>query len=375
MMMTVFLLLLLVLGCCLLLTNTATTTTNAAASATYDMPPVYYLNLDQHVQRRQAMETHLASLQLPYFKRVAALTPQTCNLLMVESPCFRVGPMDIAILCSHMNALYEALEDPHPAAKQSPYFLLLEDDVRFEYLFNMKSLLHHFKLGSNVIDNIPDFASLQLMLSHKTQLEAHWESFLSNSPSAEKRFFTYRPRNSSMWSAQAVLYRKDAIRDFIQKAVVMDRFGQLGFKLINSFDYQKHSPYKINAIKPSVACDCLFADMFVYAMAQPAFVLNAPLFSSSTLGGNSTLHQSHVAYHAHGFALLDLIHMKLKAKKEWLPPFFVELPKDAKGFNIADENMRSVWYQIAIDNPVSGKGIPKGFNIGDQALLDPPTSK
>jgi GR25 family glycosyltransferase involved in LPS biosynthesis len=115
------------------------------------MPPVYYLNLDQHVQRRQAMEAHLSSLQLPYFKRVAALTPQTCNLLMVESPCFRVGPMDIAILCSHVNALYAALEDQHPSAKQSAYFLLLEDDVltdkfgraarrRYEELFSGPAL-------------------------------------------------------------------------------------------------------------------------------------------------------------------------------------------------------------------------------------------
>ena len=355
--------------------------TSAASASSSTIPneiPIYWINLDQNLDRRVSMQKHLEAVGVPYHKRIPALTPETCHLLLVESPCFRVSLTDIAILCSHLQALYTALHDPHPDAKDNPYFLVLEDDVRFHYRIRYQDLLRQVP----AIDGRP-FSSIQLMMSHKVQIEEAWNDYVSSvttSTSGSPKYLAVRPRNSTVWSAQAILYRKEGIRPFIEKAVVVNpttrtRGGRrnqeekpkeketLGFKLVNSFDYVKQSPYKINPFKPSIASDCLFADSFLYAMAQPSFLLQIPVMTSALTGRNSSLHQNHVAYHAQGFALIDAIHGLLDAKAEHAHHLFPEaiLERDVVELNKKESNLN--WTTIAMANPVSGKGIPKNFNF------------
>jgi hypothetical protein len=56
-----------------------------------DDVPIYWINLDSNMDRRISMQNHLAAIGVRYHRRIPALTPETCNLLMVETPCFRVG--------------------------------------------------------------------------------------------------------------------------------------------------------------------------------------------------------------------------------------------------------------------------------------------
>lgn len=281
--------------------------------------PVYYINMDAHTARRDAIENHLAQLHVPYYRRIPALTSETCNLLMVESPCLRVNFLDVAIMCSHLQALHMALNDPDPLAQMSDYFLVLEDDVRFLWAIDFERLINQAPVG---------FGALQLMLSHRPHLEEVWERFMSTNGD---ELFTYRPRNSSVWSAQAILYRKDAIRSFVDAAVVRDRRGRVGFKMVNSFQYDKllekpaarpkaplpSEVLTINPFRPVVACECLFADMFLYAMARPAFMSTLPLLNSAAQGMKSTIHQNHVAFHIHGFlAAEEFFTMMVKHLRE-----------------------------------------------------------
>jgi GR25 family glycosyltransferase involved in LPS biosynthesis len=309
--------------------------------------PVYWLNLDVMTQRRSGMEAHLKEYGVKYHKRVSALTPQTCNLIMVESHCNRVGFKDIAIVCSHVNALYTALQDNSSFAKNSKYFMVLEDDVRFSFRVNIEKL----------ISSAPsDFGALQLMMSHKTTIEQLWTKHTSTSET-----FTYRPRNSTIWSAQAIIYNKDVIRNYIDSAVKLDRQGRPGFKLINSFDYQKAAAGPPNRYKPAIASECLFADMFMYSVAHPSYILNVPILNSAPHGANSSLHQAHVAYHVQGFAAIEQIQEELQKGKHKMPEFLSLIGDSSRSGG------NNYWRDIAERNQVTAShGVPKKFNFKQQ---------
>lgn len=277
--------------------------------------PIYWINLDRMTTRSEGMRTHLEAIGAPYHKRIPALTAATCNLLMIESPCMRVNVLDIAIMCSHLNALYEALHDPAPFAEQSDYFVVLEDDVRFLWSVDFQALIAQAP---------KDFGSLQLMLSHRPHINDVWEEYATKDISSSV-MFPARYRNASVWSAQAILYRKNAIREFIDAAVVPDRrTGKRGFKMVNSFQYDKllarqpsstseerQEVLLINAYRPVIACECLFADMFLYAMARPSFYLALPILNSLPEGMSSTIHQDHVQFHMHGFVYIETLFEQL----------------------------------------------------------------
>lgn len=323
--------------------------------------PVYWINLDSMKERNEAMTAHLNAMNIPYHRRITALTPQTCNLIMVDSNCNRVSTADISIACSHVHAMHTALNDPSDQAKKSKYFLILEDDVRFKFKVDFEKLIEY---APN------DFGALQLMMSNKLQIETAWNQYLwtfTNSKDGHKRpdFFIHRPRNSTVWSAQAVLYNKDVIRPFIERAVVPDRNGKLGYKLVTTADYEKTNPSKLNVFKPAIACACLFADMFVYAMAQPAYLLTVPVLNSAVQGVNSSYHQSHVVYHLQGFARAQQVQQEMAEDPALLPAFLSPLGKQQQQQQLrgAAQAERVVdWVEVARKNPAHGHGVPKRFN-------------
>eukprot|EP00601_Ochromonadales_sp_CCMP2298_P031407 CAMPEP_0173325912 /NCGR_PEP_ID=MMETSP1144-20121109/782_1 /TAXON_ID=483371 /ORGANISM="non described non described, Strain CCMP2298" /LENGTH=160 /DNA_ID=CAMNT_0014270181 /DNA_START=1 /DNA_END=481 /DNA_ORIENTATION=- len=75
--------------------------------------PVYYINADKDVQRRADMEKQLERLGLPY-RRIAAITPQSdeYRVGLLEQPCKRNTPTDLAVVMSHLKALYSAVHEP-----------------------------------------------------------------------------------------------------------------------------------------------------------------------------------------------------------------------------------------------------------------------
>lgn len=304
------------------------------------------------IERATLMKEHLDSYGVKHHKRIPGLTPDTCNLLMYECSCNRVSINDIAILCSHVNALYTALHDTSPTATQSEYFVIIEDDIRFQFRIEFDTLI---AAAPN------DFGALQLMMSRKQDVGEHWNRYLAASSSSrpQSAYFSYRPKNSTVWSAQAILYKKEAIRKFIDYAVVADRHGRRGFKLVNTFDY-KVTPVNrfnnINRYRPSIFSDCIFADMFLYSMAHPTYILNIPIFNSHVLGMNSSCHQSHVKHHVHGFSRIQDIQNSLRSGDAPLPPFIKPLESMKFKNSNTSYSFDSVnWRDIAAQNPLSAK--------------------
>lgn len=266
-------------------------------------PPVYYINLDSNKERQRFMHNHLREAGFKYVKRVSALSPKTCNLIMLESSCYRrVGFHEIAIVCSHLSALYHAIVlDDSNIAKRSHYALILEDDVRFFYDIDFDALIAKAPKG---------FGMIQLMMSHADHIIEQAHMYFDHD-----ELFGMRYRNSSVWSAQAILVHKPTVKKFIVNAVRVDQLtGDLGYIIAGNYHYSEpndiHNPYK-----PSVASQCIFSDMFIYSMGSPTYILNIVLLNGAGLGVNSSGHSSHVPFHIHGFAEIERMHRFLNSNQ------------------------------------------------------------
>lgn len=101
-------------------------------------------------------------------------------------------------------------------------------------------------------------------------------------------------RTVLFWSAQAYIINKKVLRPFVDD--VVQEYGSvkslLSFRIINSFDPRTCIRTKQ---RPCILANCLFADSYIYAGANPAYVLNIPLFNGDALGYDSSIHQDQVA--------------------------------------------------------------------------------
>ena len=340
--------------------------------ATVQSLPAYYINMDDLTDRARLMDTHLRELGFtdPPAQRVSGLTSQTCNLIMLERSCKghkgRMGFEEIGILCSHINAIRMAVEDDRPAARSSRYALILEDDVRFSFSVDFGKL----------VEQAPkDFGVLQLMTSHLDDFETVWEQYIGavnqsaeahahahfhkggdkeGAPEADKynhRLWTFRDRQSTVWSAQAYVIDKNIYRDFIAAAVAKDRKGKMGFKIVSQQDFSKKNDHA-NKYKPVIMSQCIFADMFIYSVGTPCYILNTPMLNGAIVGHNSTynLHQKHVAFHVRGFHEIHKAQETMKkAGAQLLPDFAKLLPPSA--VMTVQEATRINWTHVLVDNP------------------------
>jgi len=312
--------------------------------------PVYYINMDDMATRAALMDEHLREMGFESARRVSGLTPQTCNLIMLERSCKghkgRMGFEEIGILCSHINAIRIAVEDEAPAVRQSKYALILEDDVRFSFAVDFDKL----------IEQAPkDFGVLQLMTSHRDDFEVLWEQFtgavnqsaeahahahlhtggdINGAPAADRynhRLWTFRDRQSTVWSAQAYVINKDVYGEFIGAAVKRDRQGKIGFKIISQQDFHKKNDHG-NKYKPVIMSQCIFADMFIYSVGTPCYILNAPMLNGAIVGHNSSynLHQKHVAFHVRGFHEIHKAQESMRMATRNSGDLILQLPDFAK---------------------------------------------
>jgi hypothetical protein len=73
---------------------------------------VYWINLDERLQRRVLMEKQMNDVGLLH-KRVSAITPNSprFNISVLEKPCKRNTDKDLAVILSHLTAIREAVYD------------------------------------------------------------------------------------------------------------------------------------------------------------------------------------------------------------------------------------------------------------------------
>lgn len=312
--------------------------------------PIYYINMDDMHERAALMDSHLRDMGYSLVRRVSGFTPKTCNIIMLERICKghkgRMGFEEIGILCSHLNAIRIAVEDNAPSARSSKYALILEDDVRFSFSVNFQKL----------IEQAPqDFGVLQLMTSHRDDFEVLWEQYTGEvNQSAEAhahahfhkggdnqgaheadkynhRLWTFRDRQSTVWSAQAYIINKDHYREFISAAVAKDRKGRMGFKIISLQDFNKKNDHT-NQFKPVIMSQCIFADMFIYSVGTPCYILNVPMLNGAIVGHNSTynLHNKHIAFHVRGFHEIFKAQEQIMSTSSMMPDFAKQLPPVAR---------------------------------------------
>ena len=259
-----------------------------SSTSSTSFPPIYWINLDSNVERRRYIENELKSLNVTYHVRVSALTKTSCNIVMLERTCRLMSLNDIAILCSHLKALYTAVTDNDSYAVNSKHVLILEDDVHFKFLIDFNKL----------IEMAPsDFGMIQLMTSHTKHFETIWNTYKN---SEYRNLFTKREKDSNIWSAQAILVNKESIKGYIKNAVTLLSTGQLGFKIVGTQSLQKEM--LLSPFKPSVYSTCQFADTFIYSLGYPTYILNTPLMNGANVGLNSSFHNIHVPFHIRGFA-------------------------------------------------------------------------
>lgn len=271
--------------------------------------PVYYVNLDAAVDRRtyieaQLREQHLQSVRVPAMDSSENVTVSLVSPLTVAQPNDR----ELACIASHMVALHKAVND-QSFFPSSPYAIIIEDDVSFEFPVNWNELLY----------NAPeDFDVVQLMTSNAEQVISMADSYqkavtwaiaaaaeegeasavgegdkVSNVTIRDKikheNLWSTRVRTSNLWSTQAYAVRKDNVRRIINSLVRRNEASR-GYSVSI-----KNTPNQVAYCKELNARSCkllypfrLVADVYLYDLLGVAYAIKLPLFNGA-VGFNSSI--------------------------------------------------------------------------------------
>lgn len=295
---------------------------HGAVSSQYNNIKVYWINSEYNTARRRYMETQFKQLGLSSsaHHRIDAIYPNSSDyrLLMLEKPCRRNTDRDIAVILSHLRAIYTAVYDPDD--KHNDLAMIMEDDVKFLYDINYKSLVR----------TAPQpFGVLQLVTSSPEALKDLYNRYEYNrSVDATPALWTHNPWTATVangkaalfWSAQAYLINKTVVKPFIDDVVVPTYVNknprikappviQLQFKIVNSF-YPKQCTR--TRARPCVLANCLFSDTYIYSGAGPSYVFHLPLFNGGKIGYESEIHQNQVHVHKQAFQIIYQLTQQLR---------------------------------------------------------------
>lgn len=280
--------------------------------------PVFWINMAESTARRAYMEGMLSRfgslMGLGAATRITAITPESSsyNVSMLEQPCKRNVPRDLAVISSHLTAIYRAV---HDTRSRSPFALILEDDV---------SLPLHVSIHELAASAPAGWGMLQLTTSSREGLQLAWRRFVD---SRGEQLWTLNHWSNTtrdgryplFWSAQGYLINKAVVRGFLDDVVEAYEDGHAGkpprlsFKLVNSFFPQRCRRTKA---RPCVLSNCLFSDSYIFAGGGPTYVSNVPVINGGSIGMVSTVHQEHVE-RVH-VPVFDAIRERLDSlKREW----------------------------------------------------------
>lgn len=349
----------------------------AAGNKTDPQPDVLWINMDRSFERRRYFEDQLESFGLLRgSSRIRGMTPENviipdelsspgaCKMLetrsvsevpelmrrprgrvLVDALCGRPRntKRELTVTISHLQALRTALNQ----ISDSPYALILEDDMQFAFDVDYQALA----------DSAPkDFAILQLVTSNDQNLKYLWGKYTE---SKGKFLWEQRSDITDFWCAGAYVVNKEVFKPIINRILrKVTSNGWLGASVIAGYhckpsyccamadpdnpantdslskkevffrgwDYDNLSiPFGRYRTNPA----CQFApkgyqaDHFIYEIARPhAYTLSVPLIGGAGQAGkNSTLHQEHVQWHAIAFESIHQMQQELKSGKVALPAF------------------------------------------------------
>jgi GR25 family glycosyltransferase involved in LPS biosynthesis len=290
----------------------------------YRYPEIFWINMNTSSTRRRYMESQLQELGLVH-QRIPAVTPNSTlyRLEKLEKPCRRNTGREIAVIISHLVAIFTAIYKPSPLPsaassssasnrsqwKMENYALIMEDDVRWEFLIDFEELLSLIPSDAGI---------LQLMTSNPEAIVRLWNRFNASSVT-EKNLWKLTNwkdtskggRHALYWSCQAYLINKAIVKSFIDDVVSFDPLTLeiQGFKIINSF----HPRNCVRTKKrPCILANCLFSDTYIYSGGGPTYVSRIPLFNGGLVGFRSEIHQEQVMQHQKAFQMVSDIVNRLK---------------------------------------------------------------
>ena len=222
-------------------------------------PSIYWINLESNIVRKQYMENKLKENGFLKQTRIVAITPNSpqFDVIKLQKPCKRNTDKDIAVILSHLTAMYYAVHDTSTivSSKSSSgfniddYALILEDDV---------DMLHQLNFTALIQSAPKDFGILQLVTSNEEAINSLWSSYKEmntvnsntihqplrsnrneainiltdltiNMSDSYKKYWVYNPwtsltrdkRTILYWSTQAYLINKKVIKPFIDDVIVV----------------------------------------------------------------------------------------------------------------------------------------------------------
>eukprot|EP01041_Mallomonas_annulata_P002738 gene2738-5390_t len=295
-------------------------TCNLGVNHTEDYVPLYWINMDRSIDRRDHMVKHLSTLGLPNH-RIRATTPadldipedllhknHTCVVNAKSSkyiqtfnstsnysiyPITRIhitGLCDIgrkfkdrfkfiSLTISHLVSIYTAIQ-----SSNSTYAIITEDDINFAFNINFPLL----------IKSAPkDFSILQLSYGNVKAVTLLWDTYLQNSST----YWMHRNK-PFFWSTGGYIINKTKLKPIIQNIMKKLPDGRLEMKIIAG----KISPKCL----PKQCCTrtgqfihvppCIYskhgipADHFIYSLGK-TYTLTTPIMSFPPVSNNSTLKQ------------------------------------------------------------------------------------
>ena len=304
----------------------------------YDIPPIYWINLDNNIKRANYMKNQFELYNLTSIQsRISAYhysedkSKQFIQLLAkLEKPCRRNTYKDIAVILSHLKAIHHAIYFPLPYPNPSDnswnhdnermsgrttlqdrlysdYALIMEDDVKWLYHINFTALIDSTIFPSNA-------SIIQLITSNTEAIKQLFTQYHHQDTTTYTHLTSWQDvskggKHALYWSAQAYLIHLPSIKPFIDDVINMNSKTNVieSFKIINSFFPKK---CKRSKNYPCVLCNCLFADTYIYAGGGPTYVMTIPLFNGGKIGYESEIHQNQVPVHRPAFQMIhDIFNM------------------------------------------------------------------
>lgn len=322
------------------------------------LPDVYYINLEQSIDRRKYMVNQLkfyGFIENEAFiddNRIQAITskqfilpdeissPKLCQRLstsnindiitssknsgnitdrsriLVTTHCGRPKNTrrELAVTLSHLFAIRKAtLRYPDDTANR--YALILEDDMEIAFDIDYELLIASAPKG---------FGILQLVTSNSYDITQLWKQYKL---SGYKDIWTLRTYHD-FWCAGAYLIDKLVLKPIINGIITSLKIVD-HFSFISKPKRMNESWYGVNVIAgydkpctPSWCCQrrdllktespCVRAprgyqaDHFLFSLTEGAsYMINIPIITGARSGNRSTLHQDHVNIHIEAFRRIN----------------------------------------------------------------------
>lgn len=280
-----------------------------------DTPPVYWINLDRSIERKAVFEAEMLRTGFRHY-RIAAVTPDRLEVIVkIKSKIRSNNQKEYAVICSHILAMQAAIKNAELSG--TPYALILEDDIMFNFEIDYPQLIAVLPEG---------FGFFQLVTSHIQSIDHGWKEYL-------KDFDEYwSVRNNEMWSAQGYLIDTRIVKKFTEQVLHYDPlrnvyvldFSPFG-DLIGYCDMIRVSQNKAKDGFICITPSEMLVETFLYSSAA-SYLSHIPLIKSALVGLNSTTHQAHVDYyHKDAFRKIDEILIQLYSSEIPLAPY-LQLP-------------------------------------------------